>query len=104
MATKVLTFAIPWSPPLNPSNPQAVVHTSDGWTLSVIKGSPHKQIDTVQKFVKVGVNTAHFGQFCQAMSELGPTKTVTVTYSAAVVSALDFLLTGSNVHINIPDP
>lgn len=104
MATKILTFAIPASPPLNPANAQAVLHTSDGWTLSVIKGSPHKQIDTTQKFVKVGVNTAHFTSFCQAFNEAGSTKTVTVTYSGSVVSAIDFLLNGNNLHITIPDP
>lgn len=58
----------------------------------------------MQKFAKVGVNTAHFTQFCQAYAETGPTKNTTLTYSGAVVSAMDFPLNGSNVHIVIPDP
>ena len=103
MATQVLTFTCPWSPAPNPAGPQVVLH-GGGWTLSVIKGSLHKQIDTTQEFAKVGLNVAHFTQFCQAYQETGPTKSTTLTYSGTVVSAIDFPLNGSNVHIAIPDP
>jgi len=104
MATINLPFDCPASPLPNPAGPQVVLNNSAGWTLSVIKGSLHKQIDTVQKFAKVGLNTAHFTQFCQAYAETGPTKTTKLTYSGTVVSAIDFSLSGSNVHITIPDP
>jgi hypothetical protein len=104
MSTLNLTFPCPASPPLNPTAPQAVLFSTDGWTLSVIKGSLHQQIDTTQHFVKVGVNSAHFTSFCNAFNETGPTKTATFTYSSGVVSALSFLLAGSTVNITLPDP
>jgi hypothetical protein len=104
MATLNLAFSSPASPPLNPAAAQAVLTSTNAWTLTVIKGSTHQQINTSQKFVKVGIDAGHFTQFCSSMAEPGPTKTVTFTYSGSVVSAMSFTLSGSAVNITLPDP
>jgi hypothetical protein len=106
MRTKKLQFACPHTPLPDPAAPQLVLNSTDSnpWRLTVIRAGTHRQINTVERFIKVGLNVAHFTDFCLAFQETGATtKPVTFTYEGAVVHNMAWKKAGVTISVPLPD-
>ena len=106
MRTKTLQFACPHHPLPDPASLQLVLNStgSNRWRLTVIVGSTHRQINTVERFIKVGLNVAHYSDFCLAFQETGgATKPVTITYEGAVVHTIAWNKGKDPISVSLPD-
>lgn len=106
MRTKTLQFACPHHPLPDPASLQLVLNStgSNRWRLTVIAGGTHRQINTIERFIKVGLNAAHYSDFCLAFQETGgTTKPVTVTYESAVVHSITWNKGKDAIGISLPD-
>ena len=106
MRTKTLQFACPHNPLPDPAAPQLVLNSTDSnrWRLTIIRGGTHRQINTVERFIRVGLNLLHYTDFCLAFQETGgTTKAVTFTYESAVVHNVAWKRAGLTISVPLPD-
>jgi hypothetical protein len=97
MFTQVLTFHLPVSPRPNGGNNQSVLHTHNGWTLTVKKTGTNASINTFLKTLRTSLTAAHYQAFCAAFQGNSGAKTLTVTYAAGTVRSLRWDTTTVNL-------
>lgn len=102
MRSKTLTFNGPLSPLPDPQAVQLVAGSAEGWRLTVINGSTHRQINTVGRFIKVGLKAARFSDLAVAFQEAGA-KSVVFTYSDAIVNEVRWKKGNADITVNLPE-
>ena len=99
MSTQSLTFNFPLSPKPNAGNDSSVLHTANGWTLTVKKTGTDRQVSVPQKTVRISLTASRYSAFCGAFQVNSGSKSVSVTYTNSTVQVIRW----DSTAITLPD-
>ena len=99
MSTQALPFTLPLSPKPNASANSSVLQASNGWTLTVKKTGTDRSINVPLRTVKVTLSASHYSAFCGAFQGNSGSKSVTVTFSNAIVQSISW----DSTTVQLPD-
>jgi hypothetical protein len=99
MSTQTLTFTLPLSPKPSKSNASAVLHSSNGWTLTVRKTGSSRDINVSKKTVNITLTVSHYEAFCDAFKGSSGSKSAVITHVNSSVQSLKW----DSTTVTLPD-